>query len=177
MSRLRATLVVSILAVSMVCRAAPSGAEVSDQVLATRTLGPRWREVSRAAGMIFSGTVLGVEAQKAGKQNPLPVVIITLRVDRAVAGVKAGQRLTIREWAGAWNLHRPLIAGEKTFLVLYPPSQLGLTSPIGGSLGMVALDGRGGVAAQVRHQKDAPDSVATGTILQLERAIRSARGN
>jgi len=51
--------------------------------------------------------------------------------------------------------------GEHILIFLYPPSRLGFTSPVGGSLGQIALD----------------PSVIGGSIsvIQLERAIRRAR--
>jgi len=70
---------------------------------------------------------------------------------------------------------------------LYPASRLGLTSPVGGSRGLIALDSNGRSVskqsnlAEGRPQKqsfalvepaDATDRVS---VLQLERAIRNAR--
>jgi hypothetical protein len=80
--------------------------------------------------------------------------------------VKAGQVLTIRKWAGAWSMHRPMRPGGHVLLLLYPRSRLGFTSPVNGALGQIALDASGANVAQ--H----PENV---TVRQLERAIRSAR--
>jgi len=124
----------------------------SDQVLAERVLGPQWKQLSRRAGMIFAGTVLTAAAQTVNSPTAAtdridpgttPAVQLSFRVDEAIAGVERGQVLTIHEWAGAWSMHRPMSKGQRFLIFLYPPSRLGLTSPVGGSLGQVALDSSG----------------------------------
>lgn len=135
--------IISVLAV--VCLATISAAQVSDQIVAERVLGPRWRQMSRASGMIFSGTVLRIEAQPSGKVRPLPLMLTRFRVDRAIAGVRSGEVLTVREWAVAQSMQRTMSRGERVLIFLYAPSRLGLTSPVGGRIGQVALDSRGEV--------------------------------
>jgi len=127
----------------LVCLASFSVAQRSDQLAAARVLGPRWRQISRTSGMIFSGTVLGIEAQPIGKGRPLPLILTKFRVDRAIVGARLGEVLTVREWEGAWIMQRPMSRGERLLIFLYPPSRLGLTSPVGGRLGQVTLDPRG----------------------------------
>ena len=144
-----------------------ASAQQSDPLLAARVMGPEWKKMARTAGMVFSGTVLGVEGLRA-KNQAVPVIQFKLRVDCAIAGVQARQVLTIREWAGAWSMHRPMHTGEHVLLLLYPRSRLGLTSPVNGALGQVALDASGTkVAGSPRAE--------TISLVQLERAIRSAR--
>ncbi len=185
-------------------------AQQSDQVIAERVLGAQWKQLSRRAGMIFAGTVLGstppattAPATNIDRAVPasIPAVRLSFRVDRAIAGVERGQVLTIREWAGASSMQRPMSKGQHILIFLYPPSRLGLTSPVGGSLGQVALDASGknlsgagfanalppgrhvlqglkpaliqglnGTAAAVPYPKP-----GTVSVVQLERAIRSAR--
>jgi hypothetical protein len=148
----------------------------SDQQLAARVLGPQWKKMARTAGMVFSGTVLGMEASPA-KDQPVPTIQLKLRVDHAIAGVEAGQVLTIREWAGAWSMHRPMHPGEHLLLLLYPPSSLGFTSPVSGARGQIALDASGTrVTALLKERKtwDTQQTVNV-SVLQLERAIRIAR--
>ena len=128
-------------------------------------MGPEWKKMARTAGMVFSGTVLVVEASSA-KDQAVPTIELKLRVDHAIAGVKAGQVLTIREWVGAWSMHRPMHVGEHVLLLLYPLSRLGFTSPVNGALGQIALDASGANVAQREEHF---------SVLQLERAIRSAR--
>jgi hypothetical protein len=171
----------------------------SDRLTAERVLGPQWRQLSRRAGMIFAGTVLDTATQTVTEQNgtsqtpahaqstpaPTPAVQLRFRVDEPIAGVERGQVLTIHEWAGGWSMHRPMSRGQHILIFLYPPSRWGLTSPVGGALGQVALDSTGkNVAAQTTDAAIGPRSGAslqlrvttdTVSVVQLERAIRSAR--
>lgn len=193
------------------CAAAQSSLDrETDQVAAERVLGPRWKQLSRRAGMIFAGTVLAtatptatsqnVTGQNATSQNAAadhlqagavpratPGVQLSFRVDEAIAGVEPGQVLTIHEWAGAWSMHRPMSKGQHILIFLYPPSRLGLTSPVGGSLGQVALDPSGksvveqkpvaaiGLRNASSTRSRAPVFTRSVNVVQLERAIRSAR--
>src|SRR5258708_34504916 len=61
-------------------------------------------------------------------------------------------------------MHRPMSSGQHILIFLYPLSRLGFTSPVGGSLGQVVLDPSGKNVSR------------SGSVVQLERAIRSARG-
>ncbi len=190
------------IALSRVCLSISAAAQQSDQVIAERVLGPHWKELSRRAGMIFTGTVLTMAAQTPATDRAVPpatpaiqtpalktpAVQLTFRVDRAIAGVEPGQILTIHEWAGAWSMHRPMSSGQHILIFLYPPSRLGFTSPVGGSLGQVALDSSGKNVSD-QEQKPAAVGVRNGSpprplvpvdtgsvsVVQLERAIRSAR--
>ena len=169
-----------------------AAAQQSDQVIAERVLGPQWKQLSLRAGMIFAGTVLSAPPLTAAAQTvttQTPAVRLTFRVDRAIAGVEQGQILTIHEWAGAWSMHRPMSSGQHILIFLYPPSRLGFTSPVGGALGQVALDLNGKVVSMYEEKTPAavgsrdespqpPVSADTRSVsvLQLERAIRGARG-
>ena len=161
---------------STICLSSFAAAQQSDQVIAERVLGPQWRQMSRRAGMIFAGTLLAAEAPTAATDGATPgatpAVQLSFRVDEAIAGVERGQILTIREWAGAWSMHRLMRSGQHILLFLYPPSRLGFTSPVGGSLGQVALDPSG---KNVVERKQPRGTVAKASVNQLERAIRSAR--
>jgi hypothetical protein len=153
-----------------------AAAQQADQLLAARVLGPGWKKMARTAGMVFSGTVVGVQASPA-KGQAVPTIQLKLLVDRAVAGVEAGQVLTIREWVGAWSMHRSMHAGEHMLLLLYPPSSLGLTSPVSGARGQIALDASGTKLAAPLKERKTWDTQRKQivSVLQLERAIRSAR--
>ena len=130
-----------------------------------------------------------------------PAVQLSFHVDEAIAGVERGQVLTIHEWAGAWSMHRPMSKGQHFLIFLYPPSRLGLTSPVGGSLGQVALDASGqnvsnlsndarnrdapkpAMATAIAPRKEspsppgAPRDTGSVSVVQLARAIRArARG-
>jgi hypothetical protein len=136
-----------MFALAVVSLTSVSAAQYSDQVVAAGVLGPRWKQISRSAGMIFSGTVLEAETRPATKDRPLPFFLIRFRVDRAIAGVRSGQLLTVREWAGAWSTQRAMRSGERMLIFFYPPSRLGLTSPVGGLFGQVSLtQGPGGLS-------------------------------
>src|SRR5258707_10228573 len=159
------------------CQTNPAIAQQSDQV-AERVLGPQWKQLSRRAGMIFAGTVLTNATQSsAGDQTALrtiPSVQITLRVDHAISGLESGQILTIHEWAGSSSIsmHRPMRNGQHILIFLYPPSRLGLTSPVGGLLGQIALDPSGATVS--RRERDSGETKKV-SIVHLERALRSAR--
>jgi len=172
-----------------------AAAQQSDQVVAERILGPHWKQLSRRAGMIFAGTVLSTTPQAANVQptgrsaGATPAIELRFRIEEAIAGVDPGQVLTIHEWTGAWTMHRPMSKGQHILIFLYPPSHLGLTSPVGGPLGQVALDPSGKsvskttprptFALNLRSSSSAPPRPtvdnARVSVLQLERAIRSAR--
>ncbi len=196
--------VVALVCLSNFCVSSFAAAQQSDQVIAERVLGPQWRQLSRRAGMIFAGTVLatvtptvttGTGATDRLVPGTTPAVQLSFRVDKAIAGVEQGQVLTIHEWAGAWSMHRPMTRGQHILIFLYPPSRLGLTSPVGGSLGQVALDLSGNNVSKDMQELDAQrPAAAIGfrnassprpratvdngrvSVVQLERAIRSARG-
>jgi hypothetical protein len=90
--------------------------------------------VTRSSGYIFAGTVKSVE-RVVPKGNGVATVQINFHVDEAMRGVRTGQTLTIHEWAGLWESGERYRPGERVLLFLYPPSKLGLTSPVGGSMG------------------------------------------
>jgi hypothetical protein len=90
--------------------------------------------LTRSSGYIFAGTVKSVE-RAVPKGNGVATVLINFHVDEAMRGVQTGQMLAIREWAGLWEFGERYRPGERVLLFLYPPSKLGLTSPVGGPLG------------------------------------------
>ena len=172
------------LVAAVVCVASLAAAQSEDP--AARVFGPHWRKFCRDSGMIFSGTVLGVRSAHFGESTRIPVIRVRLRVDHPIAGVQSRRTLTIREWAGAWSEH-PMHPGEHVLLLLYPQSRLGLTSPVGGSLGQVSLTKENTVVLPVvvadrENSKQllrplGSDPGSPITLSQLERSIRTARGN
>ena len=199
------------LAVALAFLSSLVAGQQSDQLIAERVLGPQWKQLSRRAGMIFAGTVLTAAAQTVTSQTAAtdrlvpettPAVQLSFHVDEAIAGVERGQVLTIHEWAGAWSRQRPMSKGQHFLIFLYPPSRLGLTSPVGGSLGQVALDASGqnvsnhaqnwdapapdapkpASVASIAPRKESPSQpsalpeAASVSVVQLARAIRAARG-
>ncbi len=94
----------------------------------------------QSAGIIFSGQVLSVTRRGAASGQLATPTVVTFRVQHAIRGAVSGQNLTIREWPGLWNRGERYRVGERVFLFLYPPSRLGLTSPVKGQLGRLAMD-------------------------------------
>ena len=113
------------------------------------------RQVSRAAGIIFSGQVVSVDREEQQHEQALAPnaapTSVTFQVEDGVLGAFAGERLTIHEWAGLWNNGEHYRVGERVFLFLYPPSRFGLTSPVSGRIGRFAIDGGGRVHMGVQH--------------------------
>jgi hypothetical protein len=94
----------------------------------------------QSSGIIFSGQVISVSHAAAESIELATPTVITFRVQHAIRGAIAGQNLTIREWPGLWNRGERYRVGERVLLFLYPPSRLGLTSPVKGALGRLAVD-------------------------------------
>lgn len=104
------------------------------------------RQITRSAGYIFAGTVTAVARVSPSQTNQVATMRITFRVDQAVRGVRTRETLMIREWEGLWNAGERYYVGERVVLALYPPSKLGLTSPVGAGLGRFPLDHNGQLA-------------------------------
>lgn len=105
----------------------------------------RPRPLTQSSGYIFAGTVKSVE-RIAPKGNGVATVQINFHVDQGLRGVRTGQTLTIHEWAGLWESGESYHPGERVLLFLYPPSKLGLTSPVRGPLGRFKIGPDGQVA-------------------------------
>ena len=171
-----------MLAAGLACFASLAAAQSPDQQAAERALGPHWKQIARAAGIIFVGSVVHVERLPASHDHPIPAIQTKFSVERAIAGTHLGQVLTLQEWAAIEPMERPLRQGQRALYLFYPPSRFGLTSPDAGSLGQVMIDRYGNVIASqfpmnwrtavMRLPK--PNSGRL-TVQQLERAIRSAR--
>jgi len=97
---------------------------------------PNLPALSHNSGYIFTGTVKAVEFEGGS----VATVRITFHVNQGIRGVRSGQTLTIREWFGLWHVGERYRVGERVALFLYPPSKLGLTSPVGGASGRFSLD-------------------------------------
>ena len=101
--------------------------------------------VLRDSGKIVSGTVLQVEHRNSDSSSALAITRIVFRVDEAVRNVRHGQTVEINEWAGLWQSGERYHPGERVLLFLYPPSKLGLTSPVGNHAGRFAVNRAGQV--------------------------------
>ena len=106
--------------------------------------------LTRSSGYIFAGTVKSVD-RLAPKGNGVATIQISFHVDQAMQGVRTGQMLTIREWAGLWESGERYRPGERVLLFLYPPSKLGLTSPVRGPIGRFRIGPGGQVALDPRR--------------------------
>lgn len=137
-------------------------------------------QMSRAAGMIFSGRVTAIARVPAGSEA-IETVAITFQVEHAVRGVKAKKKLTIVQWAGLWSQGQHYQIGERVLLFLYPPSRLGLTSSVGGPLGRFSVDSAGQVLlSQLHSSAFAADPVLGGksrlTFSDFAQNVRRASG-
>ncbi len=107
-------------------------------------------QIMKAAGIIFSGRVTSVGHAAPTSQGTASTVV-TFQVEHAIRGTSSGQSLTIREWSGLWGRGERYRVGENVFLFLYPPSKLGLTSPVSGALGRFPIDPRGRILLSPQH--------------------------
>ena len=104
---------------------------------------PSLRQLTRTSGYIFTGAVTAVGPLTPATAGGVGTIGITFHVERGIRGVRSGETLTIREWVGLWDSGERYRVGERVLLCLYPPSQLGLTSPVGGPLGRFPVDPEG----------------------------------
>src|ERR1700758_722084 len=130
-----------ILFVFVCCGLPVIGQESRDELGAGRGL----QVLPRAAGTIFMGTVMSVRRIPATQENELETMQIVFRVDNAIRGAQRGAHLAVREWMGLWPSGERYQVGERVLLFLYPPSRLGLNSPVGGPEGRFAVDDKGRV--------------------------------
>jgi hypothetical protein len=139
------------------------------------------RPLTRSSGYIFAGTVKSVE-RVAPKGNGVATVEINFHVDQGLRGVRTGQMLAIREWAVLWESGESYRLGERVLLFLYPPSKLGLTSPVQGPMGrfkigpdgQIVLDpGRISFPAPRPHIRDSLRGRTRVTPIELVRFLRS----
>ena len=91
---------------------------------------PNLHAIVTRSGYVFAGTVKAVERIRPRSQGSVPVMRITFHVDQGYRGVRTGQTFSIHEWAGLWENGEHYRRGERVMLFLYPPSRLGLTSPV-----------------------------------------------
>jgi len=121
--------------------------------------------MSAAAGVIFAGRVIAVRLPAglvgSAQSAAAGVVEVDFRVDLAVRGARASSLYTLREWAGLWAAHAERYrVGRHLLLFLHAPDAQGLSSPVGGTEGLMPLRG-GGVAP-------GPGDTGTGGPAQTE---------
>lgn len=141
---MRSTLVVAVLTVT-ICSVAESRHSPDAEHIDLSSAEPfpiSW-QVLRSSGRIFSGTVLRVEHHNSDSSSSLATIRIVFRVNEAIRNVRRGQTVAINEWAGLWQSGERYHPGERVLLFLYPPSRLGLTSPVGNSAGRFSVSRAG----------------------------------
>ena len=126
------------------------------------------RRTIRASGKIFAGTVARVEHADPAAISGISTTQITFRAEEPIRGVSRGQVVRVREWAGLWQAGEQYRVGEHVLLFLYPPSKLGLTSPVGGPAGRLTIDSLGQVRLKT-HAQAIPRTIA---MKELAAALR-----
>jgi hypothetical protein len=139
------------------------------------------KQLVRAAGIIFSGSVISIGPPASASGQDQSSTSVTFRVEYALRGSTVGQSLTIHEWAALWASGERYRVGEHVLLFLYAPSKLGLTSPVGGTMGRFAMDSHGQVVMNPQHVATlAADPILGGkTVISysdLALAIRRSSG-
>ena len=107
--------------------------------------------IARAAGAIFSGTVISIARHPATPGQTVEAVAITFHVENAIRGATPGEDLTISQWIGLWSGGQRYRVGERVLLFLYPPSKLGLTSCVAGGMGRFTINPWGRVLLLAQH--------------------------
>jgi hypothetical protein len=108
-------------------------------------------QITRAAGTIFSGTVMNIARRPAAHGQAVETVAITFHVESALRGATPGEDLSILQWIGLWSGGQRYRVGERVLLFLYPPSKLGLTSSVAGPMGRFTVDPWGRVLLSAQH--------------------------
>jgi len=166
------TILASIVPAAAEPRLQPS-AHVSSAVLSDLAIPkPILRHIIRDSGRIFAGTVIKVERVDPTPASAIATTQITFRVDEPIRGVRRGQVLQMREWAGLWQTGERYRVGERVLLFLYPPSKLGLTSPIGGTSGRLQIDRNRRVAVKSANPAGARTIELKTFVAALRRAAR-----
>lgn len=104
-----------------------------------------FRQITKQAGMIIAGRVILIEPVRLAGSDQIASLRVTVQVEQGIRGARSGERATFSEWAGLWSSGERYRVGERLLLFLYPPSAIGLTSPVGGGTGRLAIDERGRV--------------------------------
>lgn len=94
-------------------------------------------QIASRAGLIFSGTVQAIEPDGDS------VTSVTFKVEEGIRGARPDETVTIREWAGPLRAGTPgrYRVGEKVLVFFHSAAPNGLTSPVGGSAGVIRFGG------------------------------------
>ena len=135
-----------LLVVALTLCAVSSAAQTS--ILTSLSNSPDLQQITRKAGLIFTGTVVAVTPIRERDADQISSVEVTFQVEQALRGPKAGQRFSIREWPGLWLSGERYRIGQRMMIFLYPPSRAGLTSPVGGGAGRFDIDRDGRISVK-----------------------------
>ena len=92
-------------------------------------------EMASHAGVIFAGEVASIS-----RHDDAGYVDVGFHVDAAVLGCQAGGTYTVREWAGRWIGHgQRYLVGQRLLMLLTPPGPAGLSAPVYGIDGAIAI--------------------------------------
>ncbi len=161
----------------LLCTAAVAQSPVINGIAAV----PNLVSLTRSSGYIFSGTVTSVGRTAGEAAGRVATMRITFKVEQAVRGVRTGQTLTINEWAGLWDAGERYRPGEQVLLFLYPPSRLGLTSPVGRSQGRFEIDHAGQIVLPTSQTRSllplstSPARPAGTTVIPMKNLVRAIR--
>lgn len=133
-----------LLSLTLAFSVAPSAAQ--SKPLSAPIVPANLQQVARKAALIFTGTVVSVAPVRESGSEAITSVEVTFQVEQALRGLRTGQRYAIREWSGLWVSCPRYRVGQRMMLFLYGPSRVGLTSPVGGSLGRYDVDRSGQVS-------------------------------
>jgi hypothetical protein len=122
-----------------------SGTISATDMTSTRLMQATLSPLLHDSALIFSGTVIQVEHRNSDSSSALATTSIHFRVDQAIRNVRHGQIVEVKEWGGLWQSGERYHPGERVLLFLYPPSQLGLTSPVGNRSGRFPVNSAGHV--------------------------------
>ena len=113
----------------------PAAATESLATTPPRTLTDALTGLAAQAAVIFAGEVTGVQPEGA-------TVAVHFHVETGIRGVKSDSIFTMREWGGLWASGQARYRrGQRMLVLLHAPSAAGLSSPVGGSDGLVPLHG------------------------------------
>jgi hypothetical protein len=119
--------------------------------------------------------VLQVEHHNSDSSSALATTRIVFRVDEAIRNVRRGQTVAINEWAGLWQSGERYHPGERVLLFLYPPSKLGLTSPVGNRAGRFAVNRAGLVTVKAPIGKPPRTIEIRRVVAAIRQAAKDSR--
>lgn len=133
----------------LLCSVVGVAPELNAQVMQVGLL-----EMIQSSGIIFSGTVIEVKGERDERGDI--VTLTTFRVETPVRGVTPGS-VTIKQFGGSTSEGsmvlphmRYFTEGERVLVMMYPPSELGFTSPIGMGQGAWTVTDNGMIAGVTR---------------------------